>query len=157
MGRKRKPPRPPGNCLYCGAPLVERVYYRKSGPFKGHIHHRFMPTKYCSVQCTGMAAHTRQALKARGRFVGKHGYVYLSPRKGDSGYQQPEHRAVMEAHLGRKLTQQETVHHRNGDRTDNRLENLELWDGRHGRGHRVDDEDIWSGMIPAYQHNAIGG
>lgn len=36
------------------------------------------------------------------------------------------HRYLMEQHLGRKLTAGEVVHHKNGDRLDNRLENLEV-------------------------------
>lgn len=103
-----------------------------------------------------MAAHLRQLSKARGRYVDKYGYVLLTNRKGDNGYQQPEHRAVMETMLGRKLESHETVHHKNGVRHDNRPENLELWSGRHGRGQRIGDlpeEDIWSGTIPSYLIN----
>ena len=94
--------------------------------------------KFCSKECSLKL----QSAEARGYSIDKKGYVILTSRKSGTNYQQPEHRAVMERMLGRELTPHETVHHRNGIRTDNRPENLELWASRHPRGQRV--HEPWS-------------
>lgn len=71
---------------------------------------------YCSRQCGN------ESRRTPGGAISAGGYrlLYIDGKKIY------EHRYVMEQHLGRPLTTDDVVHHINGDRLDNRIENLEL-------------------------------
>lgn len=85
-----------------------------------------------------------------GRKITADGYVYVKaaghPEGKHSGWGL-EHRVVMSDYLGRPLWPEENVHHMNGDRTDNRIENLELWSRRQPPGQRVADKLAWAREI----------
>lgn len=76
----------------------------------------------------------------RGGFKNKQGYIKIK----SNGISIFEHRDVMEKHLGRKLEKFETVHHKNGVRDDNRIENLELWCSKQPPGQRIEDLVNWA-------------
>lgn len=84
---------------------------------------------FCSVKCTkefkvGSNSNTWKG----GRHITKRGYIKIyKPEHPNNIYGYCyEHRLVMEQYIGRYLTEHEDVHHLNEDKSDNRLENLQL-------------------------------
>lgn len=92
-----------------------------------------------------------------GRTMTSKGYVLLThPKyKGHPNAQKHgilEHVLIMSEHLGRPIKPGETIHHKNGIRDDNNLDNLELWTKNHPYGTRVADLYKWAtDFIDSYQ------
>lgn len=78
------------------------------------------------------------------------GYVLIylpdHPKAKSNGYVR-EHTVIMEKVLGRSLHKDENVHHKNGNKEDNRIENLELWSTSQPSGQRVEDKLKWAKEI----------
>jgi hypothetical protein len=121
-----------GNCLNCGIDIIDK----KPG------------TKYCSRSCSSSKYQSEnQIYKDGDKVKTADGYIRI---KINNKWMQ-EHRYVMEQHIGRKLHKEEKIHHKNANRSDNRLENLELWviHKKDPPGSRVDDlkNDIYNRLV----------
>lgn len=135
----------------CGQTKVVRGYCLRTGQ------------KSCGCLLRGKGKEWRLRTAAKGdrtaRWKGgrfyRRGYVFLSNPDYPGAptnkryWCAREHVVVMSRSLGRPLLRTETVHHKNGVKDDNRLENLELWSSSHPAGQRVEDKVRWAREILA--------
>lgn len=122
---------------------------------KKYFQRRANNTKYCSKSCKKLGVFRRYAglpvkgcrkhVKGSG-YIQANGYKVISKKHPNASKrgQILEHKLIMSEHLGRPIAKHETVHHKNGIRHDNRLENLELWSHSHPFGQRVEDKIAWA-------------
>jgi hypothetical protein len=119
---------------YCCHPCYWKA--KQGAYFCAHCKRQFRLTssnqKYCSLACRSKVNSGANHYNYKGGFTRtRDGYRMISV-EGRSIF---EHRYVMEQHLGRTLSDDEVVHHRDGDKLNNALENLELVTRSHHVSH----------------------
>ena len=117
---RKSTPKIKRTCECCGKQFMVNPCVLRSKDGRG---------KYCSLKCRKKAMFgERSATWKGGRTRQLTGYILIYKPNHPSAHRGYvlEHRLVMERHLGRYLKSWEIIHHRNGIKDDNRLENLEI-------------------------------
>jgi hypothetical protein len=132
---------PKGLYVNCSVDGCENDHYAKT----------YCKLHYSRVRFTGETGQAERLIAKDGnrRHKIKGGYVQVNDPHNRQRNGILEHRLVMEQHLGRLLEVHENVHHINGDRADNRIENLELWSTKQPIGQRIEDKLKWAYEIIA--------
>lgn len=145
-----------GECIACGETRKLNHAHRKCHPCtyrdrKDRLQNRCLKcNKLISLRtrhCKSCSKRGEEHPSWKGGVTTSAGYRMLHlqdhPNAQKSGYVM-EHIVVMSQFLGRPLLPGENVHHLNGIRDDNRIENLELWTRSQPAGQRVADKVAWA-------------
>ena len=127
---------------YCGVPMRSQIEGIRLASLKGKYSRR--------------RGKDKSSWKG-GRCKHSNGYILVSvkghPRADCRGYV-PEQVITMEAVIGRHLTKIEVVHHINGDKTDNHIDNLLLFANQ--SDHMKHHAHLCNGLIGSNYHRFSG-
>src|SRR3989338_2881945 len=143
------------NCVKCGriykvssrhkaCPKCRKLADKHPCPLCGN------PKQRKSKTCFACFRQSKQFPYSKKKHIDKSGYIYVYFKThpyADREGRIFEHRLIMEKKLGRYLYPFENVHHINGMRADNRIENLELWINKQPTGSRAEDVVKWAREI----------
>lgn len=113
------------SCAACGK--LVKIYPSNAGRYRSE-------RTFCSVDCRRSVVVGPEHPQYKGRYPNKQGYIKIRGDRVPAAYRSMcvrgdsvlEHRLIMATHLGRPLEHWEVVHHKNGVKDDNRIDNLEL-------------------------------
>lgn len=136
------------NCEVCSKQIYRRISeIRKS------------KNRFCSKECAykKMKGELKKVIPIEKRHwrINRKGYLETTIRR----IRILQHRWFMEKHLGRKLSNKEFVHHINGVKTDNRIDNLIVLDsGLHSKEHKstVKENKILKQLLWNIYHDMDG-
>ncbi len=149
--------RPISTCGDCGKQFSYKLRYKRCTTCQYHFEKQNYPDRHNENRKRAAKRYNAETRIKKGLpidhvfpkgprgagYLNKKGYLLVTWRDPNDKKikRKYQHVLIMMHHLGRELHAHERVHHKNGIRNDNRLENLELWslNGGQPAGQRVED------------------
>lgn len=143
-----------GKTIFCSRECYLEYYRKKNTaicPVCGKTYKRKRSSnKVCSSEC----ARKYNSMNAKHKVYMENGYLVEHKKGYNKKGNVKQHRRIMEEYLGRPLNPDEIVHHINGIKTDNRIENLQVmtW-SEHSSMHRKEEIANGKHLFGGYHNN----